>query len=139
MFRRWEVPRVVRDPVGFSLAASAETKTARRGRGKLQRSAEAKKGFQRDCAQRIVPKGMDEQKPHRNHPRAGLSPFNGVFADKGAICGRAEPSDEAEQKQQGPRTAFKERLEPIVVGAVDEVGYKIRHSFVKRIHARKGA
>src|SRR5271166_4686313 len=99
VFRRREVPRVVRDPVGFSLAASEETKTVRRGRGKLQRSAEAKKGFQRDCAQRIVPKGMDEQKPHRNHPRAGQSPFNGVFADKGAICGRAKPSDEAEQKQ----------------------------------------
>ena len=104
----------------------------------MQCSAEAKKGFQRDCAQRIVPKGMDEQKPHRNYTRAGLSPFNGVFADKGAICGRAEPSDEAEQKQQGPRTALQERLEPIVVGTVDEVGHKIRRSFVKRIHVRKG-
>ena len=103
----------------------------------MQRSAEAKKGFQRDCAQRIVPKGMDEQKPHRNQPRASLPPFNGVFADKGAICGPAEPGDEAEQKQQGPRTAFKERLEPIVVGAVDKVRQKI--GFVKWIDARKGA
>ena len=105
----------------------------------MQGSTEAKKGFQRHCAKRIVPKGMDEQKPHRNHSRARLSSFNGVFPDKGVVCGHAEPSDEAEQKQQGPRTAFKERLKPIVVGAVDEVGHKIRRPFVKRIDARKGA
>jgi hypothetical protein len=42
--------RYARSAIGFTLVASAETKTARRGRGKLQRSAEAKKGFQRDCA-----------------------------------------------------------------------------------------
>ena len=82
---------------------------------------------------------MDEQEPHRNRPGAGLSSFNGVFADKGVISGHPEPGDEAEQKQQRSRAAFKERLEPIVVGSVDELGNKIGRTFVERVDARKGA
>ena len=95
-----------------SLGASAETENARRGRGKLQRSAEAKKGFQRDCAQGIVPKRMDEQKRHRNHPRAGLSPFNGVFADKGAYVDTPSQAMKPSKSSRDPAPPSKSVSSP---------------------------
>ena len=82
---------------------------------------------------------MDKQKPHRDGPGPGLSSFDGVFADKSAIGGRTQPDKEAEEKQEGRRAAFEQRLETIVMGAVDQRGSKIRNPFVKRVDVEKGA
>src|SRR5271166_4535657 len=82
---------------------------------------------------------MDKQEPHRNGPRPGPSSFDDVFVNKSAICGRSQPDNEAEEKQEGRRAAFEKRLEGVVMGAVDQHGSNIRHPFVKGVDAEKGA
>ena len=112
---------------------SACTEMRGRRRSILQCRAKAKEGFQCDRAERIVPKRVDKQEPHRNDSGAGLSSFEGVFADKSAIGRRAQPANKSEEKQQRHRAAFEKRLESIVMCAVDHFGNKIRNPFMKRV------